>query len=126
VTSTTGPDLRTPRDGSALAHLPGALRVIGSVFVVAALANAVFFWSFLMWWPAGPKTLWQSVLAVVGVLAWAPQAPIYAAFDLLEQVRRFDAIEAHLTITLLTTATYAPLVMWHRERARRRRTTRCS
>ncbi|HEY3121184.1 MAG TPA: hypothetical protein VGL15_11215 [Vicinamibacteria bacterium] len=50
--------------------------------------------------------------------AWAPQAASYAAFDFLETSQRFGAVESHLTIILLSTATYAPIVLWYRDRRR--------
>jgi hypothetical protein len=120
--TTADSDLTRARAGSALTYLPGALRVIGAAFGLFALANLLVFWSFMTWWPR-PRGLGQWILAVVGVAAWLPQAPAYAAFDVLETFRRFNGVESYLTLTLLSTTLYAPIILWQRERSARRRTT---
>jgi hypothetical protein len=101
--------------GSAFTHLGGALRVIAGVYVVFALANLFLIWSFPAWWPS-PHTPGQRALFVLALLTWIPQAISYAAFDVLEAIRPFTLLESHVTLTLLSTAIYAPLVLWYRQR----------
>jgi hypothetical protein len=101
--------------GSALSDLPGALRVIAGVYAVFALANMFFIWSALAWWPSA-RTPGQRALFVLALLVWIPQFISYAILDVLEAFRPYTAVESHLTLTLLSTAIYAPLVLWYRQR----------
>jgi hypothetical protein len=105
-------------------HVTTALRVITATFAGFAGLNILVFWSFRQWWPS-PTTSADWTLAVLALLAWAPQVISFAVFDLMEGFRQFDTLESLFIVTVLSAVTYTPLILWYRDRPRRR-TMRCS
>ena len=104
---------------TALAYLreEGVALVAARLFAIFAAANTLFLVSFLAWWPRPDTAFAQWVLMPLAIaLLWAPQFLSYALFDYIETLRQFGPLEAHLTLTTISTITYTPLVMWWRAR----------
>jgi hypothetical protein len=110
------------------ASFGSAAAIAALLFGVFVAANAFFLWSADAWFHfLGPPPglvnpiVDKWIIMPLALLAWGPQFLSYGLFDYIEKLRHFDAAGSVVIVSLLSTVTYTPAILWAQARRRKRR-----